>query len=376
MNVTVNASLDEDVGVAGGTLTVDLRALRDNYSNLVRRSAQAITAAVVKADAYGLGAAQVSRVLYADGCRTFFVAHFVEAVRLRPTLPRDAAIYVLNGLQPGNEAIAAKAGVVPILNSAVQARNWLATARTLDITLPAAIQADTGMSRLGMAEQEVAEVLRLPGFRERLEIKYLLSHLACADDHTNVLNQKQLEAMSRVAAMLPDIPVSFANSGGIFLGGDYLGALTRPGISLYGGAATSGHPNAMKPVVRLGVRVIQVRTVPAGTAVGYGGAHVTAREARLATISAGYADGLPRNLGNGGAAYYGDIRLPIVGRVSMDSLSIDVTSLPANTLSLGSQVELIGPHQSLEQIADAADTISYEILTRLGQRYRRNYIQS
>jgi alanine racemase len=169
------------------------------------------------------------------------------------------------------------------------------------------------------------------------------------------------------------IPTCFANSGGIFLGRDYHCALTRPGVALYGGAPVAGLPNAMQPVVRLDVAVIQTRTVPPGTLVGYGGTHVTAHERRLATIAAGYADGLPRTLGNRGAAYYEGIRLPIVGHVSMDSITLDVTDLPPETLKLGSLVEMIGPHQTLEQLAADAGTISYEILTGLGRRYRRIY---
>ncbi|ASY69676.1 Alanine racemase [Sinorhizobium fredii CCBAU 83666] len=170
-----------------------------------------------------------------------------------------------------------------------------------------------------------------------------------------------------------DLDVCFANSGGVFLGGDYHGVLTRPGIALYGGAPIAGRPNPMEPAVRLDVAVIQTRTVPAGTRVGYGGAHLTSAETRLATIAAGYADGLLRSLSDRGAVFYDGVRLPIVGRVSMDSITVDITTLPEGTLSLGSLVEVLGPHQSLEDVAEAAGTISYEILTSLGRRYERRY---
>src|SRR5690606_9050334 len=164
-----------------------------------------------------------------------------------------------------------------------------------------------------------------------------------------------------------------ANSGGIFLGRDYHGVIVRPGIALYGGAPTAGVTNPMEPVVSLDVAVVQTRTVPAGTRVGYSATHATAGPARLATIAAGYADGLPRSLSGRGAAYCDGVRLPIVGRVSMDSITIDIATLPEGRLRLGSLVEIIGPHQSLEELARDAGTISYEILTSLGHRYRREY---
>lgn len=200
-----------------------------------------------------------------------------------------------------------------------------------------------------------------------------MSHVACADEADKKQNADQLAEMRVIAAEFAGLDVCFANSGGVFLGGDYHGVLARPGIALYGGAPTAGRYNPMEPVVRLEVAVIQTRTVPAGTRVGYGGAHVTSAKTRLATIAAGYADGLPRSLSDCGAVFYDGVRLPIVGRVSMDSITVDITALPEGTLSLGSLVEVLGPHQTLEDVAEAAGTISYEILTSLGRRYERRY---
>ena len=180
--------------------------------------------------------------------------------------------------------------------------------------------------------------------------------------------------MQRIAHEFPGLPVCFANSNGIFLGQSYHGYMARPGIALYGGNPTASQTNPMETVVGLKIAVIQTRTIPAGTKVGYGATFVAPREMRLATIAAGYADGLPRSLSDRGAVYFGDQRLPIIGRVSMDSMTVDISSLPVGAVTLGSLVEMIGSHQTLDDLAQAAGTISYEVLTSLGQRYERQYL--
>lgn len=361
------------IDTAPGVLTVDLSALAANYRLLCQRAGAARVAGVVKADAYGLGAMRVAPALHAAGCRDFFVAQFAEALALKPALGADAQLYVLNGLQPGAEPACAEAGIVPVLNSLEQIDNWSRVARTHESGLPALLQFDTGMSRLGLSPEDAVALAAAPERLAGVRVLGVMSHLACADDPLNAQNADQLTAMRHVAQGFPGAALSFANSGGIFLGKDYQGALVRPGIALYGGAPTPSRPNPMQPVVRLDVRVIQTRTVPAGTRIGYGGVHVTRGECRLATLASGYADGLPRSLSDRGAAYAGAIRLPIVGRVSMDSLTIDITALPPGALGLGSLVELIGPHQTLDALARDAGTISYEILTGLGTRFHRVY---
>lgn len=371
--VRLESGMAADEAAAGGVLTIDLAALAENYRRLCRLAAPTRVAAVVKADAYGLGATEVVPVLHAEGCRDFFVAHLVEAKRLKPHLADDARLFVLNGLLPGGEAACADLGVVPVLNSLEQVQAWSALAVARGVILEAALQVDTGMSRLGLT---VAELEALASDRSALagiRLVLIMSHLACADDAENAASPRQLAVMRAAGALFPDVPLSFANSGGVFLGADYHGDLARPGVALYGAAPTSSTVNPMQPVVRLDVRVIQTRTVPAGTAVGYGGTHVTTRETRIATLSAGYADGLPRSLGNVGAAWFNGTRLPILGRVSMDSLMVDATALAPDALPSGTLVELIGPNQTLDAISADAGTISYEILTRLGQRYHRHY---
>jgi alanine racemase len=374
VNLKRDASVETGADGATGRLTIDLSALARNYQKLCALMRSTRVAGVVKADAYGLGADAVSRTLYQQGCRHFFVAQFQEAVALRPLLAGDAQLLVLNGLQPGVEADCAKRGIIPVINSLEQFDRWSATALQLDRTLPAVLQFDTGMSRLGIPPEECADVAERLENGAGIEVLFLMSHLACGDEPENAQNEDQLEAMRKVAETFPGYELSLANSGGVFLGGDYHNALARPGIAVYGGRPSSVGPNPMEPVVRLEIAVVQVRTVPAGTRVGYGGTHVAASEMRLATLAAGYADGLRRTLSSRGAVYYDGVRLPIVGRVSMDSMTVDVSALPPGTLGLGSFVEVIGPDQTLEDIAEDAGTISYEILTSLGHRYHRIYL--
>ncbi|MCW0002162.1 alanine racemase [Pararhizobium sp. YC-54] len=358
---------------ATGHLTIDLLALGRNYTKISSLVAPARAAAVVKADAYGLGVDHVAPALYGKGCRHFFVAQFSEALKLRPLLEHDAQIFVLNGLQPGDEMTCADCGIVPVLNSLRQWQRWSAIAKYLNRTLPAVLQFDTGMSRLGVPPEECSALAAELSTQSHVEILFIMSHLASADEADSDQNDDQLTEMNRIADQFPGLDVCFANSGGVFLGKRYHGVLARPGIALYGGAPTSGGRHLMEPVVSLEVAVVQTRTVPAGAKVGYGGAHVAEKEMRLATIAAGYADGLPRSLSGRGAVYYRGTRLPITGRVSMDSITVDITALPEGTLSLGSFVEVLGPHQSLEDVARDAGTISYEILTSLGDRYVRHY---
>lgn len=365
---------DIESRAACGILTIDLDAVVANYEKLCRQTSPSKAAAVVKADAYGLGVAHVAPALYEAGCRDFFVAHFIEALRLKPYLRSDARILVLNGLLPGCENDCADLGIVPVLNSIEQIANWSATAKARGATLGAALQADTGMSRLGLEPGEIDTLLAEPHRLDGIHVEIVMSHLACGDEPEHEANARQLGRMKAVRQRFADAKLSFANSAGIFLGDEFRGDLARPGIALYGGAPLVGNDNPMRQAVRLEVGVVQTRTVPKGAEIGYGASYVAPAEMRLATIAAGYADGLPRHLSNSGAAWFHGVRLPIVGRVSMDSIILDITALAPGTLKLGSMVELIGPHQSLEAMAADAGTISYEILTSLGRRYERRYL--
>lgn len=373
MNSILRTTVNEQAEGATGILSIDLAALARNYARLSADIAPAQAAAVVKANAYGLGADRVAQRLCAHGCRHFFVAHFTEALALRPLLLADAAVFVLNGLQPGNEQACAWNGIIPVINSLEQWRQWADTAKAIGRQLPAVLQFDTGMSRLGLPPEDrpaLADLLRDEG---SIDVLFVMSHLASADDPDSAQNSDQHAEMERIAAEFAQFSVCFANSGGIFLGKTFHGMLARPGIALYGVAPTGGAKNRIEPVVHLDVAVVQVRTVPAGTRVGYSATHVTKRETRLATIAAGYADGLPRSLSGRGAVYCDGVRLPIVGLVSMDSITIDISDLPEGRLRLGNHVEVLGPNQTLEEVARDAGTIAYEILTSLGHRYLRHY---
>ncbi|WP_280994267.1 alanine racemase [Ochrobactrum sp. 19YEA23] len=372
VDMSMHFSKEQSDLAAGGLLTIDLAALRHNYSAVAQHIAPTRAAAVVKADAYGLGAHRVAPAFYEAGCRDFFVAHLSEAIALRPVLNADATLYVLNGLQPGTEAACAREGIVPVLNSLEQVENWANLAASSGKKLPALLQVDTGMSRLGLSARELDRLADNLALLDGIDVRFIISHLASGDEPANPANASQLAAMRAALARLPKLPVAFANSGGSFLDKSYYFDLARPGVALYG----VGPKSAIVPVLTLSARVIQVRDVEKGAAIGYGGTYIAEGPMRIATIAVGYADGWFRALSNKGSAFYGETRLPIVGRVSMDSITLDVSALPEGTLKLGSLVELIGPHQRLEDVASQCDTIPYEILTALGNRYARFYVDS
>jgi alanine racemase len=367
----VTADIDS-VLLGAGELVVDLGALAANYATLQRLQPQARVAGVVKADAYGLGAREVATTLYKAGARDFFVAHLVEALDLRRILPREASLYVLNGLAPGAEAIAADAGIVPVLNGLDQVLRWSAECTLRGQRLAAAVQVDSGMTRLGLARAEVDILTADPGILAAIDVVLVMSHLACADEPNSPANAAQFAEFCALTERLPPAPRALGNSGAAFLNG-FGFDLIRPGLALYGVHPVSDKGSPLKPVVTLRAPVVQLRDVPAGVGVGYGLTHTTEGVRRLATVAVGYADGWPRALSNRGAMVFDGVRLPIVGRVSMDSTIIDVTALPDGALKPGDMVELVGPHQSLPDVARDAGTIPYEILTGLGHRFARRY---
>jgi len=367
------AGASDPDAAAGGLLTIDLAAIAANWRHLSGLTGGAACAGVVKADAYGLGAAAVTERLLASGCRTFFVAQLDEALMLKPLLPGDAIIAALNGLLPGTEPIYMAAGIIPVANSHAQLVAWSTAAQASGRRLPVYLQVDTGMARLGLSASELDQVAAAPELFAPLSLDLVMSHLACGDEPAHPANAMQLAAFESARRRLPPALASLANSAGIFLGPDYHFALCRPGAALYG-LDVGPLRHGIRPVVQLAARIAQIRTVPAGTAVGYGHTVVSQASMRLATIAIGYADGLPRALSNRGAVWFDGVRLPIVGRVSMDSVIIDIGAVPEGRLGPGDVVELIGPQQSADQLAMAAGTIGYEVLTQLGKRYRRRYV--
>jgi alanine racemase len=342
-------------------LTVDPGAVVANWRLLAARAAPADCAAVVKADAYGLGVAAVAPALARAGCRRFFVAHPEEGITLRRLLGAGPEIAVLHGPAPGSEPAFAAHALVPVLNSAEQAQAWASGP-----ALPAILHCDTGMARLGVPMAEVAD---LPA----LDLRLVMSHLACADAPAHPANAAQLAAFRGVRARFAAVPASLAASFGIFLGDDYGFDLVRPGAALYGINPTPG-ANPMRAAVRLQAPVVQTREVAAGAGIGYGHTWHAPAATRLATLGIGYADGLPRSLGNRGAAWLGGTRLPMVGRVSMDSITVDASALPADALAPGTLLDLIGPDCDVDGVAAAADSTGYELLTRLGARLVRRVL--
>lgn len=359
-----------DAGSAA-RLVVDLAAIRANWQTLGRQAPAASCGAVVKADAYGLGAASVAAALFEAGCRDFFVAILDEGLRLRAALPPGARIHVLNGLLPGSEGHCAQAGLIPVLNSLDQVARWRSQAQRSGHRLPAALQSDTGMGRLGLSADESARLLAHPALLEGLDIGLVMSHLVEAELPDSPLNALQRSRFQAFRAGWPGARASLANSSGIFLGADYHFDLLRPGAALYGIAPQAGRRNPLQPVLRLQARMIQCRDIAAGDSIGYNHTWRASRPSRIATLAIGYADGYPRALGNRASVAIGGHAAPVVGRVSMDTLTVDVTEVPRELMSPGAWFDLIDDIRDINQLAQWAEASAYELLTRLGERFER-----
>ena len=359
------------IDASRAVLTVDLGALADNYRRLQRAAADSEVAAVVKANGYGLGALEVAVALSDAGCRSFFVAHPDEGLGLRGRLPA-APIHVLNGLPAGSEAAMVEAGLIPVLNHPGELARWAGQARRVGRPLPAALQIDTGMCRLGFAgaDLERLDASALAG----LELVLVMSHLACAEEPDHPLNEQQRQRFEQLRGRLPATRASLANSSGIFLGRAFHYDLCRPGVALYGVNPTPGRANPTAPVVTLEAPVLQVHEVRAPGTVGYGATYRTRAGMRIATVPLGYADGYPRAAGGRARARIAGHVVPLVGRVSMDLITLDVSALPADAVRLGTMVTMIGGLDGVDELAAAAGTIGYEVLTRLGSRFARRYI--
>lgn len=359
------------------TLTVDLDAIADNWRILRDRTAHKRAAAVVKADGYGLGLAPVARTLAAAGCDTFFVAHLDAGLELaeifagRAPRPR---ICVMNGLMPGHEPVYAEHDLWPSLNDLGQIDLWRTYCRRVERKLPAALHCDTGMSRTGLDRTEAETVIGEPERLTGIDLRFLMSHMACADTPSHKMNREQQQRFADLSNRLPKPAegAMLAASSATFLGPDWHFDWIRPGVCLYGVRPNTDGPNPMRPVVSLESKILQVRQIDAPETVGYGASHRVEGPTRIATLAVGYADGYLRSLSNTAKAFVGEAEVPVVGRVSMDLITVDVSGLPQ--IGPGDSVSLIGPHQDVDAVADQAGTIGYEILTSLGARYARRYI--
>jgi len=357
----------------GAVLTVDLQAVVSNYFVLRRAAGLAACAAVVKADGYGLGALAVARKLYAAGCRQFFVATATEALMLRPVVPSMGRIYVLSAPVAAIDLLEAHR-IVPVVNSVGDMETILDYAHRICRVIPVALQVDTGMSRLGVSTAELARIRALLS-RGGVALDLIISHLANAADPQDHVNVSQLHAFQNATSQLPDARRSLAASSGIFLGSSFAFDLVRPGAALYGiNPAPWMKAAPVSDVVSLRTQVLQIRTVRAGTGVGYGPQYLTRRDLKLATVALGYADGLLRSGRGRLFLWHGRQRLSVLGAVSMDCVTVDVTDVQDGSLKAGSWLDVIGPHQGVDALASALGTIGYEVLVRLGQRFQRRYL--
>ncbi|OUJ00010.1 alanine racemase [Acetobacter cibinongensis] len=358
---------------AGAVLTVDLAAIAANYRLLAEKVGTATCAAVVKADAYGLGAAHVAPVLEQAGAREFFVAHVDEGLALKAFVSPQVRITVLHGARPNALKDCMAAGLRPVLNSLEQVAQLQAFARQTGQTQDAVLQLDTGMSRFGLSGQDVKRLADIPSLLEGISLSLIMSHLACADTPDNDANAQQLERLVAYAALLPKAPLSLAASSGIFIGDAFHRNLVRPGAALYGVAPNQTQPNPLRPVVRLQAHVLQTRTLSKGDRVGYGLSWQAEGPCRVATLATGYADGFARQGAATGCAWFNGHRLPILGRISMDSMTVDVSALSEETLGADTLVDLLNDQYGVDDVAAAEGTIGYEVLTSLGRRYHRVY---
>lgn len=377
-------NMPDIMGLAGGRLTINLNALTDNWRHLGKVAGNgAECAAVVKANGYGCHIEPVVQALWNTGCKTFFVAVPDEALRVRKVLP-DANVFALAGVFGDAAEIFLEHDIRPVLGSMEQIEIWSSLGKKLDRTLPCALHVDTGMNRLGLTSRELERLVTTDRNFANLKTDLIMTHYACADDIGHEKTASQRELFIQVSQLLPNVRRSAANSAGTLQGSDHAFEMVRPGIALYGAEALNDTPNPMKPVVTLEGRIIQIRDAKKGESVGYGATETLTRDSRLAYLAVGYADGYHRAASNQGVgmravsksakgAFKGQI-LNGVGRVSMDLCAFDVTDIDPDTISSGDWIELFGNTIAIDDVARAAGTIGYELLTGLGQRYARTYI--
>jgi alanine racemase len=355
----------------GGTLTIDLAAIEANWRELAHQALTVECGAVVKANAYGMGIEPVTATLAKAGCKTFFVADIAEARRVRSRAP-EATIYILNGCSPENSTAFIEINAQPVINSMTELAEWDAFVATHNWQGGAALQVDTGMNRLGISAAEAA-ALAPRTQTESHGITLLMSHLACAEIPDHPLTAAQIKLFREIRGLYSGIPASLANSSGIYLGDPALYDLVRPGAALYGVNPTPGRANPMKGVVELTGRILQVRNVARDETVGYGATWTAKRASRIVIVAVGYADGLLRSASAndgrpGGKAVVAGKSCPIAGRISMDLVCVDVTDLPDGAVRRGDIATFIGSGLGVDDFAAAAETIGYELLTRLGMR--------
>ena len=352
-----------------GELIIDLAAIRKNYRIIQDHvGADCLVAPSVKADAYGLGADQVVPALYEAGARDFFVATLDEGAELR-ALKSDINIYILNGYWADAHDLYEQNSLAPVLNSLAEIRAYAQKGGA------AILHFDTGMNRLGIPAGEAAELFNDMSVLSGIDVKCVMSHLISSEESQNPSNAEQLKKFAEITAHFPNVPHSLCNSGGVFLSQDYHHDIVRPGIALYGGKPTDGQAeNPMNQPVSLSVPVLQIHDVKEGETAGYNATHRFHKNGKVAVMSIGYADGVFRKISNVGSFYFQGQKIPICGRVSMDLIICDISDIAdENQPKVGDKIEVIGMHQTIDDLARDSETISYEILTALGHRFKRSY---
>lgn len=357
---------------ASARLRINLKALTDNYALFCAQTSAQVSG-ILKADAYGCGVEPVFQTLKNAGCKQFFVATLEEALNIRK-LDTEISVSVLGGLFHGGEEEYLTHNIQPVLNSLEEMERWAALAYQKEKKLPATIHFDTGMNRLGLGNDETKILLEDLDKLDGLNVKLIMSHFACADEKDHPLNGAQASRFADIAAHFPSAQKSLSNSSGLFRNKDWHYDVVRPGYALYGGNPTPETSSPVKSVVRLDARILQTRNVRKGETIGYAAGHVFEEDTKTATLALGYADGFLRSASGKAQVYWKGISCPVLGRVSMDLVTIDIGHL-AQKPKAGEWIEILGPHQSVDDLAQAAGTIGYEILTSLGARYSREYVR-
>jgi alanine racemase len=364
---------------APGVVLIKLDRIAANWRALKSMVAPADCAPVVKADAYGLGAAKVIPTLARAGANKFFVATLKEASETLALAP-SSTVYVLDGLLPGTARDMAETGAIPVLSSLPEVMEWAAVAPSRNEPVPCVLHVDTGLNRLGLTARDIHALANDMHTLHRLDVRLVMSHLACADEPAHVMNAQQLSVFRQLQPLLPSAPLSLAASDGLMLGPEHHFDLVRPGYALYGGQAFPGRITPVKPVVEVYARVLQIRELAPGQTVGYSATFTADRVTRIAVVAAGYADGILRHLSAGSGERHGHVAFagrlcPVVGRVSMDLITVDITDLEAHSPERGDWAEIIGPTITIEDVGAAAGTIGYEVLTRLSPRFPRLHLE-
>ena len=360
--------------ISNSFLEINIDSIIHNYQLINNKVGNTECAAVLKADAYGMGASVISKALDRAGCSIFFVATIDEGIELRTCFSKNEnKIAVLSGFLEGSEDIFYNNKLIPVLNDIEQIKKWDLYNKQKKISAPSILHIDTGMNRLGLTVSEFYDIIRRPTVLKELHVGWIMTHLACGDQPHNIMNQRQLSVFLNAKKKFPNVKASLANSAGVFLGQSYHLDMVRPGIALYGSGFGSIPSNPLKQVIKLYSRILQIRTLSRGASVGYGASYRVSEATRVATVGLGYADGYLRSLSNCSWVFFNGVKLPVIGRISMDYITVDITKIASEKIKTGDFIEIIGDKFTLDDLATVANTVPHELLTRLGTRHHRIY---